>query len=448
MIHPDAEESSSPTASTESQSPSCCSCGIFSADTEPDGNFVFHWYDFVLVLVGLVLFYVDITTDILLAEQFFGERQWVYGSVTAGLVSLSYIFSSVLYVFMVFQTTTKVGAGTAFCAVFLFVAGPALGPLFIAGLHLFYGCRSRSKGITALRRKGYVKNMKNGLLMNMYFRLLEVYLESAPQLVWQLYILLVTKPRLHDTFRGWLRILGLLSSWASLATVQATASKVGRHSTLGKKPTTLRMVAADVLWRFVQTGGRVPCTALRSSLPCMTGGFWPFCYPTWCSCLPGSLKRPRMNFCLAGCTTPCSTPFSPSSATLAYSCPFARPGTGTSSSTSCSSRRTCSCFSCGTCTVRTEEPGSTRGASSAACCPPLCTSPFSCCTTGAVTPTRTSLTASPVTATRGNENSCSETGRRWYILINELCACLDIAAYEKRHRVVFGQKVHAKDTMW
>lgn len=120
MIHPDAEESSSPTASTESKSPSlCCSCGIFSADTEPDGNFVFHWYDFVLVLVGLVLFYVDITTDILLAEQFFGERQWVYGSVTAGLVSLSYIFSSVLYVFMVFQTTT------AFCALFLFVAGPA-----------------------------------------------------------------------------------------------------------------------------------------------------------------------------------------------------------------------------------------------------------------------------------------------------------------------------------
>lgn len=45
-----------------------------------------------------------------------------------------------------------------------------------------------------------MKNMKNGLLMNMYFRLLEVYLESAPQLVWQLYVLLVTKPRLHDTF--------------------------------------------------------------------------------------------------------------------------------------------------------------------------------------------------------------------------------------------------------
>lgn len=100
-----------------------------------------------------------------------------------------------------------------------------------------------------------MKNMKNGLLMNMYFRLLEVYLESAPQLVWQLYVLLVTKPRLHNTFRGWLRILGLLSSWANLATVQATANKVGRHSTLGKKPTTLRMVAADALWRFVQTGG-------------------------------------------------------------------------------------------------------------------------------------------------------------------------------------------------
>lgn len=48
--------------------------------------------------------------------------------------------------------------------------------------------------------------------------------------------------------------------------MQATANKVGRHSTLGKKPTTLRMVAADALWRFVQTGGRVLCIALFASV--------------------------------------------------------------------------------------------------------------------------------------------------------------------------------------
>ena len=91
------QSNDTPTSAPPPSPPPCSNCCWWrikiSADTDPEGEVDFHWYDVVLGLAGLVLVYVDLVTDLLLTVRYLAEGQWVYGAVTAAVVVPSYLFS-------------------------------------------------------------------------------------------------------------------------------------------------------------------------------------------------------------------------------------------------------------------------------------------------------------------------------------------------------------------
>ena len=60
--------------------------------------------------------------------------------------------------------------------------------------YLHYGCMSRSRKLDEKTRRRFHWWMLYEDVDNCLLRLFESFLESAPQLVWQLYIAIITKP--------------------------------------------------------------------------------------------------------------------------------------------------------------------------------------------------------------------------------------------------------------
>jgi hypothetical protein len=60
--------------------------------------------------------------------------------------------------------------------------------------YLHYGVKSRSSKFDEKQRKRFHWWMLYEEVDNCLLRLFECFLESAPQLVWQLYIVIITKP--------------------------------------------------------------------------------------------------------------------------------------------------------------------------------------------------------------------------------------------------------------
>ena len=60
--------------------------------------------------------------------------------------------------------------------------------------YLHYGCKSRSRKLDEKSRRRFHWWMLYEDVDNCLLRLFESFLESAPQLVWQLYITIITKP--------------------------------------------------------------------------------------------------------------------------------------------------------------------------------------------------------------------------------------------------------------
>ena len=63
--------------------------------------------------------------------------------------------------------------------------------------YLYYGCKTRQLGLDPVERADFVDKMKEGNHHSCRLRLFEACLESGPQLIFQLYVLLVTKPQMQ-----------------------------------------------------------------------------------------------------------------------------------------------------------------------------------------------------------------------------------------------------------
>jgi hypothetical protein len=63
--------------------------------------------------------------------------------------------------------------------------------------YLYYGVKSRQIGLTKEERAHFVKQMKDSKEASCLLYLFEGCLEAAPQLVFQLYVLLVDQPQIH-----------------------------------------------------------------------------------------------------------------------------------------------------------------------------------------------------------------------------------------------------------
>lgn len=250
---------------------SCCDCGIFYTDTElqepPKGSevgnakpiHIFEWYDLVLGVLGICLYLADVTTDLWMAGTFLHSGQMEYGGLTLTLVLLAYLVNGIMSLSRLchYGKSSRVVMIPILVAVLL-----NLGPVLIISLYLYCGVTSRRNGNTRKARKDYVEKMMKRNAVSCWLRLFEGCLESAPQLVFQLFILLTAKPQL-DSVNEVFRALALLSSWFSLALALAAF----RNELFGESQrTSFQHMALDFLWRLAETGGRVLSIALFASL--------------------------------------------------------------------------------------------------------------------------------------------------------------------------------------
>ncbi|ESP00605.1 hypothetical protein LOTGIDRAFT_157886 [Lottia gigantea] len=142
----------------------------------------FTCYDLFVNLISLLTFLVDIGTDILVAVEFYEKGHIVWGSLSVLFIALPAV------VMQFFSIKWYYNDGSLTCLTFL----PhllLLGPVFRYVGVIRQGLKARQKTGDVVRHTSNVFNQQNDISI---LRLIEAFLESAPQLCLHLYIVLIT----------------------------------------------------------------------------------------------------------------------------------------------------------------------------------------------------------------------------------------------------------------
>ncbi|GFR82256.1 XK-related protein [Elysia marginata] len=187
----------------------------------------FDWFDMLIGVVAISVFFVDIGTDIELATHYFKQKMWMYGGVTAGLI-----------------------------------IGPSLVTCFL-GLHWYIIDYRKEKQVVEKlkrqRRKAYI-TPKYVWFLRIFFTLLQfgpVVRSGGFVAFIGLLAVLIT-----ESFRA----LALISSWGSLAISLVSYHKSLRNSHEEKAKMSLISLPFYFIWRASEIGGRVLSIAMFASV--------------------------------------------------------------------------------------------------------------------------------------------------------------------------------------
>lgn len=260
----------------------------FKRNLSENRDIVYHfgWFDILIAIGSIFIYIADIVTDTKLAVDYFLQKRLFYGAVTTVLVvgpSLVTCCFGLHWYIIDYRTEKRViskskelkghviatPGGIWFCRFFFTVL--QFGPVVRTSEYLYYGCKSRSKHLTEKEKRRYHWWMLYEDVDNCLLRLFESFIESAPQLCWQLYIFIYTKPS-EDIVSTTTRCAALLSSWGSLAISLVSYHKSLRNSRDDKAKLRLISMPFYFLWRASETGGRVLCIAMFAS----AFSFWVF----------------------------------------------------------------------------------------------------------------------------------------------------------------------------
>ncbi|ELU04625.1 hypothetical protein CAPTEDRAFT_173571 [Capitella teleta] len=214
---------------------------------------------------SLAAYLFDVGSDIALAYEYLvlGNIWWfaltlVFFLVPAFIMS---IFSLILYM----RDSKIVGdkASRTRWASRIFFVVLQLGPLLRIIDTMIFGCKSRMTSNMAKRRNWY-ERMLDEDTDSMLLRLFEAFMEAAPQLVLQLYIMTQIGTS-EGVFLVILQVLGLISSMITLATVLVSFQKSLRLSLPEKAKLTFGGMAMQFLWRVCTISTRVLALALFAS---------------------------------------------------------------------------------------------------------------------------------------------------------------------------------------
>lgn len=261
-----------------------------STSEKRDIVYKFNWFDFIISVASILIFFLDIGTDIKLAVDYLLASQWFHAAVTTALIvgpSLVTCCFGLHWYHIDYKSEQRVLAAYAkhdkshnilktssrvwFLRVFFTIL--PFGPVVRTVQYIYYGCMSRSSKLDEKQRKRFHWWMLYEEVDNCLLRLFECFLESAPQLAWQLYIVISTKSEQEDDpVSAATRTVALLSSWVSLAVSLVSYQRSLRNSREDKEKMTLRSIPFFFVWRASETGGRILCLAMFA----LASGFWVF----------------------------------------------------------------------------------------------------------------------------------------------------------------------------
>ncbi|XP_071117510.1 XK-related protein 6-like [Haliotis cracherodii] len=247
-------------------------------------HYEFGLYELLIGLGSIILYFGDFGTDIWLVVKYFIKGEIFYGSVslvlTAGPSVVTCGLGLTWYVLdykrekealtearrdkdpsKLEKVNEKITPGYQWALRFIMTA-LQFGPVIRISEYIYNGWMfMKSEGKL---KKHYYWLMLYEDVDACLLRLFESFLESAPQLTWQLYVWIMLKPE-EDVVGLSLRLGSLMSSWLSLAVSLLSYHRSLRFSREEKAVMEVRSIPFYFIWRASEVGTRVLCLCLFAS---------------------------------------------------------------------------------------------------------------------------------------------------------------------------------------
>ncbi|XP_042234481.1 XK-related protein 6-like [Homarus americanus] len=237
----------------------------------PPNNYEYRRRDIVVVVVGIVTYFLDWGFDILTAHTHWRNKDVIWFTLTVLFLSVPSLV--VTFVSLSWYIKDIANENTPKASVNRWVVRSVmlifqLGPLLRYVDSLMYGVVSRSIGRRGNRemQKEYYSKMLYEEGDAVLLRLFECFMEAAPQLVLQLYIL-TQQPDSEKYGRTWeiLLSLGCVTSLLSLAWGVTAHARSIRFTDHQKNNISCLGTVVLFLWHIFSLGARVSAMVLFAS---------------------------------------------------------------------------------------------------------------------------------------------------------------------------------------
>eukprot|EP00105_Crassostrea_gigas_P034167 XP_019918315.1 PREDICTED: XK-related protein 6-like [Crassostrea gigas] len=228
----------------------------------------FSAFDFIVVFFSVIFFIIDFVTDIILAKDYYDDGMMLEFALTSLFVAGSFLVTGILNSIWHAQEKKEEGEKKErerkkrnyrnICWTILKFPFATIERYIKYAIH---GYKSKQKGINEYYH--YIEMIftdRDGSLLRMF----EAFIESAPQLVLQIYLILREQENLKncediEVHSDKLRMLTILSSWVSVSWSVTAYYRALRVSNAMDKThqKTLLASAGYFLWRAFEIGSRV-----------------------------------------------------------------------------------------------------------------------------------------------------------------------------------------------
>ncbi|CAG2246197.1 unnamed protein product [Mytilus edulis] len=246
-----------------------CCCGgrrwkYANAFDKTEYPLLFRGKHLIGTIIGIILYYYDIISDIYLAEEYFRLKRWEAFAFTASFILFPLLILNSIniswYIRDFIAERRKKSEVTEFSVWFLriFCSMPLLsGPVARNIEYMYHGMKTRSVKSSELDIRYHYRQMKYEDTDAAMLTMFEAFLESAPQLILQMYIILTDT---HDDsillhivqgiaiFGSWISVSGSLVSYQNAL----RASHSSKDSDVSARGTILYY-----LWRTCEVGPRM-----------------------------------------------------------------------------------------------------------------------------------------------------------------------------------------------
>nr|XP_045598317.1 XK-related protein 6-like isoform X1 [Procambarus clarkii] len=246
------------------------SCSLDEVDYPPN-NYIYRWIDGLFVVGGMITFFVDWGFDILTAYTHWKHNDVIWFTLTVIFIGVPSLVMTVVSLHWYIKDGDNPDVPKASMVrwvvriiVLLFQLGPVL-RYFDA---LYHGIKSRRywKEGDKKQQRAYYTLMLYEDSDGVFLRLFECFMEAAPQLVLQLYIL-TQKPESVEYNRKWQYVLslGCVTSLVSLAWGMTAYARGSRFTNQEKNNISKLGTCVLFLWQSFSIGARVIALVLFAS---------------------------------------------------------------------------------------------------------------------------------------------------------------------------------------
>ncbi|XP_063420052.1 uncharacterized protein LOC134705216 [Mytilus trossulus] len=217
-----------------------CCCGnncwktnvYFNTEEYP---FLFRGLDLIATVLSTVFFLYDVISDVVLAEEYYRLQRWISFAFTASLIFFPHLVMNMINIswyyrdYMAEKKKEKTTHGWKWFLRVVLSLPFMLGPIVRNVEYIYYGCKSRSASLSDGRRSYFYQNVLYEDADAAMLRMFEAFLESAPQLVLQLYIIM-TETQNDNLLMQIVRVAAMFGSWVGVSWTLVSYHKALRAS--------------------------------------------------------------------------------------------------------------------------------------------------------------------------------------------------------------------------